>query len=75
MGVLATAIRCDGAEKKRFLGSAKAFAALVLDNYLGVSAAFATGSGRSSTASGGAARASLVRWRSCSTTRRAKGVT
>src|ERR1035437_738048 len=37
MDVLATAIRCDGAEKKRFLNSTKAFAALVVDNYLGKS--------------------------------------
>jgi hypothetical protein len=35
MGVLATAVRCRGAEKQRFLDSAKAFAALVLDNYIG----------------------------------------
>ena len=37
MGVLATSVRCDGAEKKRFLNSAKTFAALVMDNYLGKS--------------------------------------
>ena len=37
MGVLATSVRCDGAEKRRFLGSAKSFAALVMDNYLGKS--------------------------------------
>jgi hypothetical protein len=37
MGVLATAVRCDGADKRRFLNSAKAFAALVMDNYLGKS--------------------------------------
>jgi hypothetical protein len=37
MGVLATAVRCDGAEKRRFLNSAKSFAALVMDNYLGKS--------------------------------------
>lgn len=35
MGVLATAVRCSGPEKQRFLNSAKAFAALVMDNYLG----------------------------------------
>ena len=34
MGVLATAVRCDGAEKRRFLNSTKAFAALVMSNYL-----------------------------------------
>ena len=33
MGVLATAIRCDGAEKKRYLKSAEHFANLVLKNY------------------------------------------
>jgi len=43
MGVLATAVRCDGAEKKRFLGSAKAFAALVLDNYLGANGGIRNG--------------------------------
>jgi hypothetical protein len=35
MGVLATAVRCSGAEKQRFLDSAKKFAALVMDNYVG----------------------------------------
>ena len=35
MGVLATAVRCSGAEKKRFLKSVQSFAALVLDNYIG----------------------------------------
>lgn len=35
MGVLATAVRCSGPEKQRFLNSAKSFAALVMDNYLG----------------------------------------
>ena len=35
MGVLATAVRCEGGEKRRFLNSANAFAALVLGNYLG----------------------------------------
>lgn len=35
MGVLATAVRCEGAEKQRFLNSAHSFAALVMDNYLG----------------------------------------
>lgn len=34
MGVLATAVRCDGPEKKRFLNSAKGFAKLVMDNYV-----------------------------------------
>jgi hypothetical protein len=35
MGVLATAVRCTGPEKQRFFNSAKAFAALVMDNYIG----------------------------------------
>jgi hypothetical protein len=35
MGVLATAVRCEGAQKQRFLNSAKSFAALVMDNYIG----------------------------------------
>jgi len=35
MGVLATAVRCQGAEKQRLLDSAKQFAALVTDNYVG----------------------------------------
>jgi hypothetical protein len=35
MGVLATAVRCSGAEKQRFLDSARQFAALVMDNYIG----------------------------------------
>ncbi len=35
MGVLATAVRCDGAEKHRLIESTKAFAALVMDNYVG----------------------------------------
>jgi hypothetical protein len=35
MGVLATAVRCEGAEKQCFLNSAHSFAALVMDNYLG----------------------------------------
>ena len=34
MAVLATSVRCQGAEKKRFLKSAKNFAALVLKNYV-----------------------------------------
>lgn len=34
MGVLATAIRCDGAEKKRFVKSAENFASLILKNYV-----------------------------------------
>ena len=37
MGVLATAVRCEGAEQRRFLNSTKAFAALVMNNYLGKS--------------------------------------
>ncbi len=35
MGVLATAVRCRGADKERFLSSARQFAALVMDNYIG----------------------------------------
>jgi len=35
MGVLATAVRCQTPEKQRYLNSAKAFAALVMDNYVG----------------------------------------
>jgi hypothetical protein len=35
MGVLATAVRCKRADKQRFLNSAKQFAALVMDNYVG----------------------------------------
>ncbi len=35
MGVLATAVRCRGAEKQRYLNSVKSFAALVMDNYIG----------------------------------------
>ena len=35
MGVLATAVRCTGTERQRFLDSAKQFAALVMDNYIG----------------------------------------
>jgi hypothetical protein len=35
MGVLATSVRCTGTEKQRFLNSAKDFAALVMDNYIG----------------------------------------
>lgn len=35
MGVLATAVRCEGAEKERLLNSVKSFTALVLDNYVG----------------------------------------
>jgi hypothetical protein len=34
MAVLATSIRCQGAEQKRFLGSAKQFADLVIKNYI-----------------------------------------
>ena len=43
MGVLATAVRCDGAEKRRFLNSAKSFAALVMDNYIGPSGGIRNG--------------------------------
>jgi hypothetical protein len=43
MGVLATAARCNGAEKQRFLNSAKAFAALVMDNYIGPSGGIRNG--------------------------------
>ena len=43
MGVLATAVRCHGAEKQRFLNSAQAFAALVLDNYIGPSGGIRNG--------------------------------
>jgi hypothetical protein len=34
MAVLATAVRCDGAEQKRYLKSAKSFAGLVIKNYV-----------------------------------------
>ena len=34
MGVLATAVRCQGAGQRRYLDSAKAFAKLVMDNYI-----------------------------------------
>ena len=34
MAVLATAVRCNGAEQKRFLGSAKNFADLAIKNYV-----------------------------------------
>jgi hypothetical protein len=34
MAVLATSVRCQGAEQKRFLNSAKNFAALVIKNYV-----------------------------------------
>jgi hypothetical protein len=37
MGVLATAVRCKGAEKTRFLNSAKTFAKLVTENYIAAS--------------------------------------
>ena len=43
MGVLATAVRCNGAEKQRFLNSAKSFAALVMDNYVGPSGGIRNG--------------------------------
>jgi hypothetical protein len=35
MGVLATAVRCKGIEKQRFLNSAKSFASQVMANYVG----------------------------------------
>jgi hypothetical protein len=35
MGVLATAVRCRGAEKQGLLNSVEQFAALVMDNYVG----------------------------------------
>lgn len=35
MGVLATAVRCSGPEKQKYLGSVKAFADLVTKNYIG----------------------------------------
>jgi len=34
MGLLATSVRCDGAEKKRYVISAKKFAELVIKNYV-----------------------------------------
>jgi hypothetical protein len=34
MAVLATAVRCNGAEQKRYLKSAKSFASLVIKNYV-----------------------------------------
>jgi hypothetical protein len=43
MGVLATAVRCNDAEKQRFLDSVKSFAALVLDNYIGPSGGIRNG--------------------------------
>jgi len=43
MGVLATAVRGNGAEKQRFLNSAKSFAALVMDNYVGPSGGIRNG--------------------------------
>jgi hypothetical protein len=43
MGVLATAVRCEGAEKQRFLDSVKAFARLVMDNYIGPSGGIRNG--------------------------------
>ena len=43
MGVLATAVRCKGTEKQRFLDSAKLFAALVMDNYVGPSGGIRNG--------------------------------
>jgi hypothetical protein len=35
MGVLATAVRCKGAEKRRLLNSTEAFARLVMESYVG----------------------------------------
>ena len=43
MGILATAVRCEGAEKQRLLDSVKAFAKLVLDNYIGPGAGIRNG--------------------------------
>jgi hypothetical protein len=43
MGVLATSVRCEGAEKQRFLNSAKSFAALVMDKYIGSSGGIRNG--------------------------------
>jgi hypothetical protein len=43
MGVLATAARCDGSERQRFLHSVEAFAALVMNNYLGPSGGIRNG--------------------------------
>jgi hypothetical protein len=43
MGVLATAVRCQGAEKERFLNSTRAFAALVMNNYIGPSGGIRNG--------------------------------
>ena len=35
MGLLATAVRCDGAQRQRYLDSVKSFAQLVMDSYVG----------------------------------------
>jgi len=35
MGILATAARCCGEQRERYLGSVQTFAALVMDNYIG----------------------------------------
>ena len=43
MGILATAVRCEGAPKKRFLSSTKSFTRLVLDNYIGPSGGIRNG--------------------------------
>ena len=43
MAVLATAVRCDGAEQQRLLNSVKSFAALVMDNYIGPSGGIRNG--------------------------------
>ena len=75
MGVLATAVRCDGAEKQAFPQLSQVLCRAGHGQlHRARPAAFATGCGRSSTASGGAVRASSARWRSCSTTRPATSV-
>jgi len=43
MGVLATAVRCNGPGKRRFLDSAKSFTVLVMDNYVGPSGGIRNG--------------------------------
>lgn len=35
MGVLAVTVRCDGANRQKYLASAESFAKLVMDNYIG----------------------------------------
>jgi hypothetical protein len=44
MGVLATAVRCQGPERQRYLDSAKAFAKLVMENYPGKAGGIRNGS-------------------------------